>query len=136
MLRRRFAFVLIFSFILASLLMPTAWGAKKKPYVIGAIFTVTGDNAPLGKQEQDTVKMLEKQINAKGGIKGRPVKVKYYDDEGKPEQAVKACRELLSDKDVLAIVGPTLTGPSLAIAQMCDAAKMPLISCAASIKIV
>jgi len=106
------------------------------PYVIGAIFSLTGDNAPLGVPERETVEMLVKQINAKGGIKGRPVKVEFYDDGGKPDQAVQACRRLLDNKAVVGIIGPTLTGPSLAIAPMCNDAKMPLISCAASIKIV
>lgn len=107
-----------------------------KPYVVGAIFTTSGDNAPLGVPERDTVEMLAKQINAGGGIKGHPVKVVFYDDTGKPDQAVRACQDLLSNTDVVAIIGPTLTGPSLAIAGMCDNAKMPFISCAASIKIV
>lgn len=110
--------------------------AKGAPYVIGAIFSTTGDNAPLGVPERDTVQLLVKQINEKGGIKGRPVKVEFYDDGGKPEQAVQACQRLLANKDVVAIIGPTLSGPSLAIANMCQDAEMPLISCAASVKIV
>lgn len=110
--------------------------AAKQPYVIGAIFSTTGDNAPLGVPERQTVEMLAKQVNAKGGIKGHPVKVVYYDDAGKPDQAVRACQDLLANKSVIAIIGPTLTGPSLAIAGMCEDAKMPLISCAASVKIV
>ena len=109
---------------------------KGSPYVIGAIFTTSGDNAPLGVPERETVDMLAKQINAAGGIKGHPVKVVFYDDTGKPEQAVQACQDLLAMKNVVAIIGPTLTGPSLAIANMCQDAKMPLISCAASVKIV
>ncbi|MDH7601756.1 MAG: ABC transporter substrate-binding protein [Armatimonadota bacterium] len=112
--------------------------AKKpaEPYVIGVIFTVTGDNAPLGVPERETVEMLVKQINAKGGIKGHPIKIVFYDDGGKPDQAVQACQKLLQNKLVLGIVGPTLSGTSLAILNMCNEAKVPLMSCAASIKIV
>lgn len=127
-------------FVLALLVIVSAAAysaakATKTPIVIGAIFTITGDNAPLGVPERDTALMLAKQLNAKGGIKGRPVKVEIYDDCGKPDQAVQACNKLLARKDVVAIIGPTLTGPSLAIANMCNRAKMPLISCAASVKI-
>lgn len=110
--------------------------ATKSPYVIGAIFSASGDNAPLGVPEHDTVVMLVKQINAAGGIKGHPVQVIYNDDAGKAEVAVQACQNLLANKNVIAIIGPTLTGPSLAIATMCEKAGMPLISCAASVKIV
>ena len=132
----------MFSFIVALFVVLGAPGsyaqksAAKKPYVIGAIFSSTGDNAPLGVPERNTAEMLAKQLNAKGGINGRPVKLLAYDDAGKPEQAVQACQDLLANKDVVAIIGPTLTGPSLAIASMCNSAKMPLLSCAASIKIV
>ena len=141
--RTRTIFVVAAVYVVAALLVS---GCAKKPagdavptkapFVIGAIFSVTGDNAPLGVPEKETVTMLEKQINADGGIDGHPVKVEYYDDAGKPEQAVQACQELLANKDVVAIVGTTLSGTSLAIAQMCQQAKMPLLSCAASVKIV
>jgi branched-chain amino acid transport system substrate-binding protein len=129
---------LLLALLVAGLVVGVCGGssAAKKPYVIGAIFSTTGDNAPLGVPERETVEMLVKQVNAKGGINGHPVKVIFYDDAGKPEQAVRACQDLLADKEVLAIIGPTLSGPSLAIVQMCQDAKMPLISCAASIKIV
>lgn len=108
----------------------------KSPYIIGAIFSTTGDNAPLGVPERQTVEMLAKQVNATGGINGHPVQVVFSDDAGKPEAAVQACQNLLAKKNVLAVIGPTLTGPSLAIAGMCQDKKMPLISAAASIKIV
>ena len=140
MLRKRG--LLLFAFIVALLAVSVAQGmcaaksAAKAPYVIGGIFSFTGDNAPLGVPERDTALMLEKQLNAAGGINGHPVKLLIYDDAGKPEQAVSACQELLGNKSVVAIIGPTLTGPSLAIATMCQNAKMPLISCAASVKIV
>lgn len=110
--------------------------AASEPYVIGAIFSTTGDNAPLGVPERETVEMLAKQLNAKGGINGHKIKVEFYDDGGKPEQAVQACEKLRANKNVLAIIGPTLSGPSLAIAEMCQTAGIPLISCAASVKIV
>lgn len=136
--KRGFFLFLFIAALVVGLVAPAACAAKaaKTPYVIGAIFSTTGDNAPLGVPERQTVEMLAKKLNAAGGIKGHPVKVLYYDDAGKPEQAVQACQDILAHKNCLAIVGPTLTGPSLAIAGMCEQAKMPLLSCAASIKIV
>jgi len=131
---KKLVFVLVL-LVIVSAAAYSAAKATKTPIVIGAIFTITGDNAPLGVPERATALMLAKQLNAKGGIKGRPVKVEIYDDGGKPDQAVQACNKLLARKEVVAIIGPTLTGPSLAIANMCNRAKMPLISCAASVKI-
>ncbi len=137
MLGRRLFLALVVAALLAGACSASYIAAAKcKPYVIGAIFSVSGDNAPLGVPEKQTVEMLVKQINAKGGIKGRPVKVEFYDDAGNTGQAVQSCRKLLDNKDVVAIIGPTLSGPSLAIAKMCNDERMPLVSCAASIKIV
>lgn len=139
MLRKRgllvFAFILA---LLASLIMPAscAKSAAKSPYVIGAIFSTTGDNAPLGVPERETAEMLVSQINASGGVKGHPIKLLVFDDAGKSDQAAQACQRLIDDKRVVAIIGPTLTGPSLAIATNCQNAKMPLLSCAAASKIV
>ncbi|MEN6356728.1 MAG: ABC transporter substrate-binding protein [Armatimonadota bacterium] len=130
--------VLLVVVIVAVLVALPGWGAKsgKSPYVIGAIFSTTGDNAPLGVPERETVQMLVEKVNKSGGISGHPVKVEFYDDGGSPQQAVQACQKLLANKKVIAIIGPTLSGPSLAITQMCQNAKVPLVSCAASIKIV
>lgn len=135
---KRLPAILLVAVVAAAFFATACTAASKtaKPYVIGAIFSVTGDNAPLGVPERQTVEMLAKQINARGGVKGHPVKVEFYDDGGKPDQATQACRRLLDNKDVVAIIGPTLTGPSLAIATMCEQARMPLVSAAASIKIV
>jgi len=136
---RRIVVLALLCVVLAGMLGISCEAAKKpagKPFIIGAIFSTTGDNAPLGVPERNTVEMMEKAVNAAGGVKGRPVQVRFYDDAGVPEQAVKACQSLLADANVVAIIGPTLTGPSLAIAGMCQSARMPLISCAASVKIV
>ena len=114
----------------------TTTEAGEEPYVIGAIFSTTGPAAALGVPERDTVEMLEKQINDAGGIDGHPIDVVIYDDGCKPDQAVKACQELLDNDKVLAIIGPTLSGTSLAIVDSCGAAGMPLVSCAASAKII
>lgn len=139
MLRKRG--LLVFAFIwalLALLVLPAtcAKSAAKTPYVIGAIFSTTGDNAPLGVPERDTAEMLVKQINGRGGINGHPLKLLVYDDAGKSDQAAQACQRLIEDKSVVAIIGPTLTGPSLAIATNCQNAKIPLLSCAAAVTIV
>lgn len=131
-----FAFIVALLAVLAVSGSYAAKSAANAPYVIGAIFSSTGDNAALGVPERQTVEMLAKQLNAAGGINGHPVKMQIFDDTGKPEEAVQACQELIGDKSVVAIIGPTLTGPSLAISNMCQSAKMPLISCAASVKIV
>jgi branched-chain amino acid transport system substrate-binding protein len=110
--------------------------ATKTPYKIGAIFSVTGDNSPLGQPEKETALLLEQQINAKGGIDGHPVQILVEDDAGQETKAVLAARKLVERDKVIAIVGPSLSGTTLSIVDYMERKQVPLISCAASVKIV
>lgn len=116
----------------------TGWGraASGEPYVIGAIFAITGDASSLGIPEKNTAVMLEKQINEAGGINGRPLKIVIEDNRGDPAEALNAARRLVEKDNVLAIIGPSRTGDTMAIKAYMDKAGVPLISCAAGIDIV
>jgi branched-chain amino acid transport system substrate-binding protein len=118
----------------ALLLGGTAFAAE--PIRIGAIFSVTGPAAFLGEPEKNTAKMLEEEINKGGGLLGRKVEVVVYDDESDPTKAVTAVDRLLKKDKVVAIIGPSTTGSTMAIAPKAEEAKVPLVSCAAAIDIV
>ncbi|MHB1133127.1 MAG: ABC transporter substrate-binding protein [Chloroflexota bacterium] len=121
------------------LLLPTLLGcasSEAEPYKIGALFAVTGNNSPLGTPEKETALMLEEQINAKGGIKGRKVKVIAYDTESDETKAVTLAKRLVEQDNVLAILGPSSTGESMALVDTVNKAQVPLISCASGIQIV
>jgi len=122
----------------AVVMSSAAWGraAAGSPYVIGAIFSITGDASSLGVPERNTAQMLEKQINAAGGIAGHPLKIVIEDDRGTEAEALNAARRLVERDKVLAIVGPSRTGTSLAIKDYLNKQKVPLVSCAAAIQIV
>ena len=72
--------------LLLSLTAVSLWHCSKSaqaagnPYVIGAVFDITGSQSPLGTPERDTVLMLRDQINAHGGINGHPLQVIVYDN--------------------------------------------------------
>ena len=115
-----------------------AWSkpASGTPYTIGAIFSVTGDASSLGVPEKNTAEMLEKQINAQGGISGHPLRIVIEDDRGDPAEALSAARRLVERDKVLAIIGPSRTGTTMAIKDYMNQVKVPLLSCAAGIEIV
>jgi len=106
------------------------------PYTIGAIFSITGDASSLGIPERNTAQMLEKMINDGGGIKGHPLKVIIEDDRGEPAEALNAAKRLIEKDEVLAIIGPSRTGTTMALISYMEKAQVPLISCAAGIEIV
>lgn len=119
---------------------PTATGEPtaqpKKAYKIGAVLSLTGPASHLGEPEGNTAEMMEEQINAAGGINGHELDMIVYDDETSAEKCATLTTRLIEQDNVLAIVGPTTSGNSLAIIDLVTNAEIPLVSCAASVNIV
>ena len=113
-----------------------AFAADQKPYRVGAVFSVTGGASFLGEPERNTVKMVEEAVNAAGGVNGHPLEVIVEDDKTDVGQAVLAVRKLLEKDKVIAIVGPSTSGASMAVVPIMEKAKTPLVSCAAALSIV
>lgn len=104
-------------------------------YKVGGIFSSTGRASFLGDPEQKTMEMMVENINAAGGIDGHKLEAIIYDSEGDPAKAVSAVNKLIHKDKVLAIIGPSTTPTTLAIVNFVEKAQVPLISCAAGIKI-
>src|SRR5208283_1498206 len=102
----------------------------KEPYKIGAVLSVTGAASFLGEPEKNTIIMLQEQINKAGGINGHPLEVIIEDSKSDETQAVLSAKKLLERDNVLAIIGPSTTGESMAIVPIMNNAKTPIISCA------
>jgi branched-chain amino acid transport system substrate-binding protein len=108
----------------------------KAPYVIGAIFSTTGASSNLGVPEANTVNMIVDKINKAGGINGHNLSVIIYDDTTSADTAATLATKLIEQDQVLAIIGPTTTGSTLAIMNISTDAKIPLVSCAAGAAII
>jgi len=106
-----------------------------EPYKIGAIVDISGPAASLGEPERDTLRMLADELNARGGIDGRPVDLIILDNKSLETEAVLAAKRLI-DQGVLAIIGCSASGTSLAIVDTVQKANVPQISMAASALIV
>jgi len=105
-------------------------------YKVGAIFAVTGPAAWLGTPERNTAKMIEQEVNKAGGINGHPLEIIIEDTVGDPTRTVTAAKKLITKDEVLAIVGPSRSGTTMAVIPIAEEAKVPLISCAAAEAIV
>jgi branched-chain amino acid transport system substrate-binding protein len=127
-----FAAMLLSVFILTPMMEVYA----AEPYKVGAVFSVTGRASFLGDPEKKTVEMVAEQINKKGGINGHPLEVLIYDDESDSGKCVLNVRKLITQDKVPAIIGPSLSGLSQAVLPEAERHKIPLVSCAASYKIV
>jgi len=99
---------------------------------IGAILSVTGPAAFLGAPEARTLEMLVEQANPKGGIAGRKVQLVVKDSGGSPEKAISFARQLIDEERVFAIIGPSTSGETMAIKNIAEEARTPLLSLAAA----
>jgi branched-chain amino acid transport system substrate-binding protein len=114
-----------------------AWSAhaadkQSKSIKIGAIFSVTGPASFLGAPEQRTAQMLIDKLNAEGGLMGKKFELIVKDSAGAPEKAASFAKQLIEEDKVMAIIGPSTSGETMAIKQLCEENKMLLISCAAA----
>lgn len=129
-------------FILVCVLTTGAWAqenaerASGEPIKIGAIFAITGRAAWLGEPERNTAKMIADEINAAGGVNGRPIELVIEDTEGVEATAVTAVRKLITRDKVVAIIGPSTSGVTMAVIPIMMENEVPLISCAAAAAIV
>lgn len=105
-------------------------------YKVGAIFSVTGGASFLGDPEKKTALMVVDQINASGGINGEKLELVVYDDETNPTKCNLYAKKLVSQDKVLAVIGPSVSGLSVAVIPVFERYKTPMVSCAASYKIV
>jgi branched-chain amino acid transport system substrate-binding protein len=128
-----------FLFAATVLIISSLWSAlcfaSSGPIKIGALFSVTGPPSFLGEPERNSAKMVVDEINAKGGIKGRKLELVVYDTQGDATKAVQAANRLIKEDKVVAIIGPSTTGESMAIIPVAEKEGIPLISCAAGSKI-
>jgi branched-chain amino acid transport system substrate-binding protein len=110
--------------------------ADASPIKVGAIFAVTGGASFLGAPEAKTAEMLVEQINQTGGINGHKVTLLVKDSGGKSETAVSLTKQLIDEEKVLAIIGPSTSGETMQIKNICQEGKTILLSCAAAETIV
>ncbi len=116
----------------------SASGRSEEPETlkIGAIFAVTGGASFLGAPEAKTAEMVVDKINAAGGINGKMIELIIKDSAANPEKAISFAKQLIEEDRVLAIIGPSTSGETMQIKEICNEAKVPLVSAAANEAIV
>ncbi len=102
----RFALFLS-ALLLASSLAGGRPAAAEEPYDLHVIIPLTGNAALLGQEEQQFLTLLEGQVNREGGIRGRPLRLVFHDDQTNPQVAVQIATEVIAKHP------PIFLGPSI-----------------------
>jgi branched-chain amino acid transport system substrate-binding protein len=99
--------------------------AKNEPLRIGWLGALTGPLAAPSIGFDRGTKWIVEQINASGGVKGRPIEIVARDTQGDPTKAVNATQELIARQKVHVMWGPVNSGEALATTPIMARAKMP-----------
>ena len=99
---------------------------------IGTVTTNSGTAAAYGEAEVKGFELAVSEINAKGGINGKKVKLESMDDKGDATEASNAFNKLAGDNSVLGVVGPTISSTTAAVAPLADQSKLQAIAPAAT----
>lgn len=99
--------------------------ADTNPYKIG-VFLRFSDEA--GTKMRAVIEKTIADINAKGGIKGHKIDAVYYDTEGDSAKGIDAFTRLATQDNVLLAIGPTTSGVCLAVIDLAEQYKIPLIT--------
>ncbi|HEX5999251.1 MAG TPA: ABC transporter substrate-binding protein [Hyphomicrobiaceae bacterium] len=103
---------------------------------IGAVLSVTGPASFLGDPEAKTLRMLADQINTKGGVLGKQIEIVIYDSGGNAAKAKQFATRLVEEDKVIAQVGGSTTGGTMAMCPVFEEAKLPFISLAGAVIII
>jgi branched-chain amino acid transport system substrate-binding protein len=103
---------------------------------IGTILSVSGPASFLGDPEKKTLEIYVDEINASGGVNGQKLQLIVYDDGGNANNARTFATRLIEEDKVVAVIGPSTTGSTLAIMPAFEDAHIPLISLAGAVQII
>jgi branched-chain amino acid transport system substrate-binding protein len=98
-----------FAFALFSLALVALPARAADPIKIGFSIAQTGGTAAIGKQILVALQIWRDDVNAKGGLIGRPVELVFYDDQGNPANAAQIYSKLLDIDKVDLLIGPYST---------------------------
>lgn len=111
----------------------TSGAGKAKAYagddiLIGEYGDLTGKTAQFGESSRDGIAMAVEEINARGGVLGKKIRIQLEDNGGIPQQTSQVVRKLVYQNNVLAVLGEVASSRSIAGAKICQPAGIPMIS--------
>lgn len=102
--------------------------APSDTILLGEVGSLTGSEAAFGISTRDGIDMALRELNAAGGVRGKKLAVRVYDNQSKPEESASAITRLIDQDKVVLVLGEVASSNSLAMAPKAQAAKVPMLS--------
>jgi branched-chain amino acid transport system substrate-binding protein len=106
----------------------TAPPAAAETIVIGEYGSLTGSEATFGQSTHNGIMLAVKEVNAHGGVNGKQVEVKTYDDRGNAQEAGTVVTRLITEDHVSAIIGEVASSLSIAGGTVAQQYNVPMVS--------
>jgi branched-chain amino acid transport system substrate-binding protein len=107
----------------------------KPPLRVGLVLSLSGPAAAFGIPERDAIQAVTADVNANGGVDGRPIELVIFDDKTNPTEATRGVTQMATNEKVIAVIGPGTGGGILAAGPIAERLKMPLLAPAGTVAI-
>lgn len=116
---------LVLGTVLAGLAAGCGGGEKKADTIkVGANLEMTGGSASYGISSKNAIELAFKEINEKGGINGKQLELVVVDNKSEAAEATNAMQKLVSQDNVVAVIGPNLSSSVIAASAINNSAKV------------
>lgn len=116
---------LVLGTVLAGLAAGCGGGEKKADTIkVGANLEMTGGSASYGISSKNAIELAFKEINEKGGINGKQLELVVADNKSEAAEATNAMQKLVSQDNVVAVIGPNLSSSVIAASAINNIAKV------------
>ncbi|NLI17745.1 MAG: ABC transporter substrate-binding protein [Actinomycetales bacterium] len=95
---------------------------------IGVNYELSGAVATYGQASVDGIEMAIDEINAAGGIDGTQIELVTYDNKSEPAEATTLATKLMTQDNVLAVIGPATSGSFKATIPVANQNRIPVVS--------
>lgn len=107
-------------------------GQGRKPILVGGSLSLTGRYAAMGKMQERGYRLFEKEVNASGGLLGRPVTLRILDDGSDPDKVRRIYEDLLKRRRVTLAISPYSSELTLVAADVAEKYRYPMLAAGAS----
>jgi len=116
------------TWVCVALMATLGCGQETLSIRIGEFSALTGDKATFGQSTTRGLGLAIDEANAAGGVGGVMLRLISEDDQGKPEEAATAVNKLVTQDQVITVLGEVASSNSLAGAPICQDNKVPMIT--------
>ncbi len=102
--------------------------AAATEWKVGAYLSLSGADTQFGMDTKEGIELAVEEANAKGGVKGKKVKVLFEDDKSNPQEASNKVLQLIDRDKVIALLGEVASSRSKAGGIVANKKKIPMIT--------